>query len=36
MDTLPLSDWQGEGEKVVLPLDVFEAVTEEVIVTVGV
>ncbi len=36
MDFRPLSDWQGEGVKVVLPLDVLLAVTEEVMVMVGV
>ena len=36
MDTLPVSDWQGEGEYVVLPLDVLLAVTEAVMVMVGV
>ena len=36
MDTLPVSDWHGEGENVVLPLDVLLAVTEDVRVMVGV
>jgi hypothetical protein len=35
-DSRPLSDWQGEGEKVVLPLEVLLAVTEAVMVMVGV